>query len=170
MLKYIFTDVYETFCTQTAVQLVCFLRLPPEMYCEQTPSVLQQLQPSFIPLLDDINIARWNGCGANAGRNVRNAELRMKSCIIHVKKEQGRKTHHSCDDKEEVREHVKLSLWAFISKFIGLLFVVASLVTNQKTMTLHSHLYPPTPSPITHTHFTPFAFLNMASHASRQQS
>lgn len=51
-------------------------------------SVLQQPQPSFIPFLDNINIPRWNGCGAKVRRNVRNAEPQMKSCIIQVKEEE----------------------------------------------------------------------------------
>lgn len=49
-------------------------------------------------------------------RNVRNAELQMKSCIIQVKGEKTGKnekseTYHTCDDEEKVRGHVKLSFW-----------------------------------------------------------
>lgn len=83
LLKYIFTDVW-IFCSSLGLLSSSVSR---NVFCVVL-SVLQQLQPSFIPLLDNINIPRWTGCRDKVRRNVRNAEPQMKSCIIQVKEEE----------------------------------------------------------------------------------
>lgn len=86
-LKYTFTNARYSTVVVTSLFSYYATR---NVFCV-VQSVLQQLQPSSIPFLDNINIPRWNGCRDKVRRNVRNAELQMKSCIIQVKEEKGKK-------------------------------------------------------------------------------
>jgi len=130
------------------------------IYMDSLPLVILslRLRPSLTPLLDNINIARWKGCRDKVSRNVKNAELQMKSCIVRVRSERAN------------TDHVKLSSRAFIRTFIGLLSLLAVL---SRTMALH--LTPlSTPSHRhTHTH-TSLSLLSstrlVSSQLSREQS
>lgn len=60
-------------------------------------------------------------------------------------------TYHSFDDKEEVRDHVKLSFWAFIRKFMGLLLLLSVLSRTCKQWHYTHSLIPLRRHPDTHT-------------------
>lgn len=114
-----------------------------------------QLQSSII-LLHNINIPRWDGCRDKVRRNVRNAELQMKSCIIQVKEKRGKK------GKLIILLTTKTRLEVTLNCHSGLLsgnslgcFQLLPVLSRTWKQCLYTHIHTPPPSnPTTHPRHT----------------
>lgn len=120
-------------------------------------SVLQQLLPSIIPLLHNIHIASV-ASGMTAGIKWGGMWGMPSSKWNHALFKWGEgkkgKTYPSFDNKDEVGGHVKLSFWAFIRKFIGLLSLLPVLSRTWEQC-LNTHMHTPLSSnPTTHPRHT----------------